>query len=52
MGLESALLDALDRPGPHMIHIRLEPGTIDNLVRPTVKPPEVARRFRAFLASE
>ncbi len=51
-GLESALRDALERPGPHMIHIRLEPGTIDNLVRPTVKPPEVARRFRAFLASE
>jgi phosphonopyruvate decarboxylase len=51
-GLESALSDALKRPGPHMIHIRLEPGTIDNLVRPSVKPPEVARRFRAFLASE
>ena len=51
-GLESALSDALGRPGPHMVHIRIEPGTIDNLVRPTVKPPEVARRFRAFLASE
>ena len=51
-GLGSALSDALDRPGPHMIHIRLEPGTIDNLVRPTVQPPDVARRFRAFLAPE
>jgi phosphonopyruvate decarboxylase len=50
-GLEAALADALAGPGPHMIHIRLEPGTIDNLVRPSVKPPEVARRFRAFLAS-
>ncbi|NJM91001.1 MAG: hypothetical protein HC863_01645 [Myxococcales bacterium] len=29
----------------------LEPGTIDNLVRPSVKPPDVARRFRAFLTA-
>ncbi len=50
-GLDGALTDALAAPGPHMIHIRLEPGTIDNLVRPSVKPPEVARRFRAFLTS-
>lgn len=50
-GLDAALSDALAGPGPHMIHIRLEPGTIDNLVRPTVKPTEVARRFRAFLLS-
>jgi phosphonopyruvate decarboxylase len=50
-GLGGALTDALAAPGPHMIHIRLEPGTIDNLVRPSVKPPEVARRFRAFLTS-
>ncbi len=50
-GLEAALAESLAAPGPHMIHIRLEPGTIDNLVRPSVKPPEVALRFRAFLAS-
>jgi len=50
-GLEAGLADALAGSGPHMIHIRLEPGTIDNLVRPSVKPPAVARRFRAFLAS-
>lgn len=50
-GLEAALKAALASAGPHMIHIRLEPGTVENLVRPSVKPTEVARRFRAFLAS-
>lgn len=50
-GLEAALKAALAATGPHMIHIRLTPGTVDNLVRPSVKPPEVARRFRAFLTS-
>jgi phosphonopyruvate decarboxylase len=50
-GLDAALADALAQTGPHMIHMRLEPGTVDNLVRPSVKPPDVARRFRAFLTS-
>lgn len=50
-GLEAALKAALAAPGPHMVHIRLTPGTVDNLVRPSVKPPEVARRFRAFLTA-
>lgn len=50
-GLEAALKAALASAGPHMIHIRLEPGTVENLVRPSVKPIDVARRFRTFLAS-
>jgi phosphonopyruvate decarboxylase len=50
-GTEAAFKAALAAPGPHMIHVRVEPGTVDNLVRPSVKPPEVAQRFRAFLAS-
>jgi phosphonopyruvate decarboxylase len=50
-GLEAALKAALAAPGPHMVHIRLTPGTIDNLVRPSVKPTDVARRFRAFLTA-
>jgi len=48
-GLAAALKDAFDRPGPHLVHIRLKPGSPDKLGRPTVKPPEVARRFKAFL---
>lgn len=41
---------ALSKPGPHLIHMRIAPGSRENLGRPTVKPPEVARRFKAFLA--
>lgn len=41
---------ALTTPGPHLIHMRIAPGSRENLGRPTVKPPEVARRFKEFLA--
>ncbi len=51
-GLEQALRDALAAQGPHMIHLRIMPGSIDKLGRPTVKPAEVARRFRTFLQSD
>ena len=37
-------------PGPHLVHVRIAPGSLAKLGRPTIKPPEVARRFRAFLA--
>ncbi len=50
-GFERALADALDAPGPALVHVRIRPGTIDDLPRPTVKPPEVAARFKSFLAS-
>lgn len=50
-GFEQALRAAFGTPGPHLVHLRIRPGCIANLGRPTVKPPEVARRFRAFLAS-
>jgi len=49
-GFERALAAALDGPGPHLIHARIARGSIDNLGRPTIKPPEVAARFKAFLA--
>lgn len=48
-GLDS-VLDELDgKPGPHLIHVQILPGSLAKLGRPTVKPPEVSRRFRAFL---
>lgn len=49
-GLQQALARAAETPGPHMIHLRIRPGSLSKLGRPTVKPPEVARRFRDFLA--
>lgn len=49
-GFEAACASALSAPGPHLIHARIAPGSIAKLGRPTVSPPEVARRFKAFLA--
>ncbi|NQW01424.1 MAG: phosphonopyruvate decarboxylase [Rhodospirillales bacterium] len=51
-GFEKALTQALSRPGPHLVHLKIAPGSARNLGRPTVKPPAVARRFRDFLASK
>ena len=45
-----ALSESGSMPGPHLIHARIAPGSMSGLGRPTVKPPEVARRFKAFLA--
>ena len=49
-GFEQALDASRDAPGPHLIHARIAPGSLAKLGRPTIKPPEVARRFRSFLA--
>jgi phosphonopyruvate decarboxylase len=46
-------LDQIDgAEGPHFIHVRIQPGSIAKLGRPTVKPADVAARFRRFLAAE
>jgi phosphonopyruvate decarboxylase len=46
---------ALDRAGatagPALIHLRIAPGSMATLGRPTIKPEDVALRFRDFLAS-
>lgn len=50
-GLEEALADAVRSDhGPSLIHIRIAPGSIERLGRPTVAPYDVARRFKRFLA--
>lgn len=49
-GFETALRLGFEEAGPTLIHLRILPGSIEKLGRPTVKPPEVARRFRDFLA--
>jgi len=51
-GFRQALQTAQIGAGPTMIHARIEPGSISPLGRPTVKPPEVARRFRSFVTGE
>ncbi|PPR62235.1 MAG: hypothetical protein CFH10_00888 [Alphaproteobacteria bacterium MarineAlpha4_Bin2] len=49
VSLEETFQKTLKSKGPHMIHVRIAPGSLSKLGRPTVKPPEVARRFKAFL---
>ena len=51
-GFAAALAEAARDGGPALIHLRILPGSIAKLGRPTIKPPEVARRFRDFLASD
>ncbi|MEE8515115.1 MAG: phosphonopyruvate decarboxylase [Alphaproteobacteria bacterium] len=48
-GFTDAFAAAVGSPGPHLIHARIQPGSIGNLGRPTISPPEVARRFKHFL---
>ena len=50
-GFTRALAEAYASAGPHMVHIRIQPGSLEKLGRPTVSPDTVARRFKAFLAS-
>ncbi len=49
-GFERAFGAALAMPGPVLLHVRIQPGSMAKLGRPTVAPHEVAQRFKAFLA--
>jgi len=49
-GFAQAYAEAQKAGGPAMIHVRMSAGSMAKLGRPTVKPPEVALRFKAFLA--
>jgi phosphonopyruvate decarboxylase len=50
-GFELALAAARGGPGPTMVHLRISPGSLERLGRPSIAPHEVARRFRDFLGS-
>jgi phosphonopyruvate decarboxylase len=50
-GFDQAFAATMASEGPHLVHARIAPGSLSKLGRPTVKPPEVARRFKRFLAS-
>ncbi len=45
-----SLVQALSVNGPSFIHIRITPGSMKNLGRPKIKPADVAKRFKSFLA--
>jgi phosphonopyruvate decarboxylase len=48
---EEALRAAFASPGPHLVHVRILPGSMEKLGRPTIAPHEVAARFRSFLGA-
>ena len=48
-GFETAYKAAARSGGPSLIHVRIAPGSMAKLGRPTVAPHEVARRFKAFV---
>ena len=49
-GFQRALISSIQMPGPHLIHMKIQPGSESNLGRPTIMPKDVARRFKAYLA--
>src|SRR5262249_30055322 len=47
-----AFKEALETPGPHLLHIRIAVGSIEPLARPRIPPHDLARRFAAFLCGK
>ena len=50
-GFEAAFRAAEAGPKPALLHVRITPGSLSKLGRPTVAPDAVARRFKAYLAT-
>jgi phosphonopyruvate decarboxylase len=48
-GFATAFTAALGQAGPVLLHVRIRPGSMEKLGRPTIAPHEVARRFRDFV---
>ncbi len=48
---QDELAGLLERPGDELsfLHVPIMPGVPEGLPRPTIRPPEVAERPRAFL---
>jgi phosphonopyruvate decarboxylase len=49
---DDAVKAALVECGPSFIYLRIRPGSMSNLGRPTMHPANVARRFREFLTGD
>lgn len=49
-GLRDAVTSCLESTGPHLVHLKIRPGSLAKLGRPTIPPEEVARRFRSFVS--
>ena len=51
-GFEHAVREGVRAQGPCFVHMRIRPGSLAKLGRPTIDPRDVARRFRNFLAED
>jgi phosphonopyruvate decarboxylase len=51
LGFDRAFAQALEAGGPTLVHVRIQPGSMDKLGRPTVSPQQVAKRFQSFLTT-
>ena len=51
-GFEHAVREGMRAEGPSFVHVRIRPGSLAKLGRPTIAPHDVARRFRDFLAED
>jgi phosphonopyruvate decarboxylase len=49
-GFRQALGAAHAAGGPALVHLRIAPGSMERLGRPTIAPADVARRLKAFVA--
>ena len=48
--IRDSIIQSLKSDGPHLIHIKILPGTASDLKRPTLTPIEIKDRFMKFLA--
>jgi len=51
-GVQKLLEASSSRPGPHLIHLRIRPGSDPDLPRPSLAPPDLAERFRRAICDE
>ena len=51
-GFDTAFAKAQKSAGPTLIHMRIAPGSMSPLGRPTITPQEVAQRFKSFIADK
>jgi phosphonopyruvate decarboxylase len=49
-GFADVFSRAFELDGPHLIHVRIAPGSMPKVGRPNIAPRDVARRFQDFLA--
>ncbi len=47
----NAFKDGMSADKPCLIHLKIKPGSITKLGRPTIAPYDIARRFRDFISS-